>query len=41
MKQKSNKTLTIILEVVKLVATAILGYLSGDGTISDIMSSVM
>lgn len=36
-----HKTIKVILEVVKLLATAILGYLSGDGTISDIMSSVM
>lgn len=40
MKMK-QKTFKIILELVKLLATAALGYLSGDGTISDIMSSVM
>lgn len=40
MKMK-QKTIKVIFEVVKLLATAILGYLSGDGTISDVMSSVM
>ena len=38
MQDKSSKTLKVVLEIVKLLVTAILGYLGGDaGVIESLM----
>ena len=38
MQDKSSKTLKVVLEIVKLLVTAILGYLGGDaGVVESLM----